>query len=74
MAPKLSNDNCDMLLKDVLNLSTDSVFGADLTEEMLRTHTEAPLVVIKCIEHIEKACSHHGKYTNLTPSPLTGTF
>lgn len=37
------------------------MFGADLTEEMSRTHSEAPAVVIKCVEEIEKAVSDHGK-------------
>jgi len=41
------------------SFSQNSVFGADLVEEVGRTHTEAPLVVIKCVEEIEKACSHH---------------
>lgn len=37
------------------------MFGADLSEECARTHTEAPLVVMKCVEEIERACSSHGK-------------
>ena len=43
-----------------MNVS-DSVFGADLSEELAKSHTEAPLVVMKCVEEIEKACSHHGR-------------
>jgi len=42
-------------------LSPDSVFGADLSDEVARTHTDAPLVVVKCVEEIERACSSHGK-------------
>ena len=41
---------------------SDSVFGADLLEELAKSHTEAPYVVVKCVEEIEKACSHHGMY------------
>ena len=38
------------------------MFGADLSEELAKSHTEAPLVVVKCVEEIEKACSHHGMF------------
>lgn len=41
------------------SFSQNNIFGADLVEEMTRSHTEAPLVVIKCVEEIEKACSEH---------------
>ena len=43
---------------------SDSVFGADLSEELAKSHTEAPFVVVKCVEEIEKACSHHGRLTH----------
>ncbi|KAL4237030.1 Phosphatidylinositol 3-kinase regulatory subunit gamma [Mactra antiquata] len=41
------------------SFTQNSVFGADLTDEMTRTHGEAPAVVIKCVEEIEKAVSDH---------------
>lgn len=50
------------MLKGFLVFPADSVFGADLTEEMTRTHTEAPIVVVKCVEEIERACSSHGMF------------
>lgn len=44
------------------------MFGADLTEEISRTHGEAPAVVIKCVEEIEKACSDHGMFKIAKPT------
>ncbi|XP_053394066.1 phosphatidylinositol 3-kinase regulatory subunit alpha-like isoform X1 [Mercenaria mercenaria] len=41
------------------SFTQNSVFGADLTDEMSRSHGEAPTVVMKCVEEIEKACSDH---------------
>lgn len=51
-----------MCIGHVFVLFIDSVFGADLTEEISRTHGEAPAVVMKCVEEIEKACSDHGMF------------
>ena len=41
---------------------SDSVFGADLTEELSRTHSEAPIVLMKCADVIERACGAHGTH------------
>ncbi|WAR24771.1 P85AA-like protein [Mya arenaria] len=41
------------------SFTQNSVFGADLAEELSRTHSEAPIVLMKCAEVVERACSAH---------------
>ena len=62
---KVDDDVNDKVINRLITLFTDSVFGADLSEELAKSHTEAPLVVMKCVEEIEKACSDHGRCINV---------
>jgi len=41
------------------SFSSNSVFGSELTEEVARSCSEAPVVIKKCLEEIENWCKTH---------------
>ncbi|GFS13479.1 phosphatidylinositol 3-kinase regulatory subunit alpha [Elysia marginata] len=41
------------------SFTSNSIFGAELTEEYDRSRMEAPWVLVKCVEEIEKWCKLH---------------
>lgn len=40
---------------------SDGVFGSELAEEVEKSRLEAPWVVIRCVQEIEKWCHEHSK-------------
>ena len=48
----------------LFSLCLDSVFGSELSDEVgksCHTSLEAPWVLIKCVEEIEKWCNEHSE-------------
>ncbi|XP_055885499.1 phosphatidylinositol 3-kinase regulatory subunit alpha-like isoform X4 [Biomphalaria glabrata] len=53
---------CDVLKLERLrrpSFTSNSVFGSELTEEVEKSCMEAPWVVVKCVQEIEKWCMMH---------------